>query len=433
MGGARGGAQVDVGDVLEGRYELLRAWSAGGRGAIWLARVRGSHGFAKLFALKMPLPELAEDEELCAMFIDEARIIAQIRHGNVVGVEHLGDHLGVPFLALEWIQGTSWLALIDACREAGDVPTDVMLRIAAGACAGLHAAHELRGENGEALDVVHRDVSPQNVLVTEAGTTKIIDFGIAKARGRLSEKTRVGVIKAKLEFAAPEQLGFRRVDRRADVWGLGVVLFLIFVGRLPFEAPKGMSLMATIAKGLTEPLPEHVPSSIGDIITRALQVDPKDRFQTAAEMKAAIEACITSPTPPEAVASCVKQRLGHNLAARRQAVRLALEEADRRAELEDIERPAQSSKPGSAEQRVLMPTQPPEVTQRAWEDALDPADPADRATQSSTPPALAAPRMTTFAWVAVAASTLLALGIWGEVLALGRVPRTPRAPSEQRP
>ena len=401
------------GDLLEGRYELLRTWSAGGMGAVWLARVRGSHGFEKFFAVKMPLPQFAQDPGFRAMFIDEARIIAQIRHGNVVGVEHFGEHHGIPYLVLDWVQGSSWSALIQACHRARTVPADVMLRIAAGACAGLHAAHELRGERGELLNVVHRDVSPQNVLVAETGTTKLIDFGIAKARGRVAERTRAGMVKAKLEFASPEQLGSQVVDRRADVWGLGVTLAFIFTGQLPFDAEQPVNLIMAINRGLTGPMPPHVPPRVAEVIHRALRVNPAERFATLAEMKTAIEACIQTPTTPETVAACLREFLGGPLASRRQEVRLAVEEANRRGALSSSAPP--SLEGGARPMRARMPTLPPEIVQAEWEGRALPGGQTD---QQTMPPAAQAARMSGLGWALLVVSTLLVVTVWARVVSL---------------
>jgi serine/threonine protein kinase len=412
------------GDVLDGRYELLRAWSNGGMGAVWLARVRGSHDFEKLFAIKTPLVQFVHDADFHAMFVDEARIIAQIRHGNVVGVEHLGEHDGWPFLALEWVQGGAWSSLIRACHVANTIPSDVMLRIAAGACAGLHAAHELRSETGVLLNVVHRDVSPQNVLIAEAGTTKIIDFGIAKARGRMAENTKTGLIKAKVEFASPEHLGARTVDRRSDVWSIGVILHYIFTGKLPFEGTDA-KIIAGIMGGLTEPLPSTVPPGVADVIRRALSVDPAGRFQTAAEMKSAIESCIRSATPPETVSACLQEFLSGPLAARRGEIRDAIEEANRRPPTARTRAALAKIAP---EPRVRMPTLPPELAQRSFSERGGASDVELDSPTSIAPPV--PPRMRASAWILVVLTTLLMIAVWGRVVMLGfEIRHPPPAPS----
>lgn len=400
---------LQPGDILEGRYELLREWAAGGMGTVWLARVRGAHGFEKLFAVKTLLPQFARDEAFRKMFVDEARIVSQVRHGNVVGVEHLGDHEGTMYLALEWVQGGSWSHLIQACHRANTIPGDVMLRIAAGACAGLHAAHELRSETGAMLNVVHRDVSPQNILIAEAGTTKLIDFGIAKSLGRSSEKTQTGLIKAKLEYASPEQVGFRPVDRRADVWSLGVILHYVFAGFLPFQAASDVRLILAISEGLLKPMAAHVPRAVADVVERALQIDPAARFQTAAEMRSAIEACIGSPTPPEVVAACLHEFLGGPLGARRQEIRQSIEESNRRSQ-------SQAQVPQSG---VRLPTIPPELAQREWaEPPPAPATARSGSSSSAASSGAARTRMRASAWALVAVNTLLVIGVWGRVIML---------------
>jgi eukaryotic-like serine/threonine-protein kinase len=222
---------------LDGRYELLYPYAQGGMATVWLARVQGKHGFEKLYAVKTILPQMAADVGFRNMFLDEARIAARIRHGNVAEIEDLGeDDDGNLYMVLEWIQGDPWSKLYSAIVERGDpLPADIMLRIAANCCAGLHAAHELTDDVGQLLNVVHRDVSPQNVMVTEAGTVKVIDFGVAKATGRASEQTRAGLIKGKLEYLSPEVALGRPADRRADIWAVGAVLYQIFGGHPPFR------------------------------------------------------------------------------------------------------------------------------------------------------------------------------------------------------
>lgn len=417
------------GDFLEGRYELLRAWSSGGMGTVWLARVRGYQGFEKLFAVKTLLPQFADDDQFRTMFVDEARLVAQIRHGNVVGVEHLGDHDGTIYLALEWVQGGAWSELIRACHRANTMPTDVMLRIAAGACAGLEAAHELRSEDGALLNVVHRDVSPQNILITEAGTTRLIDFGIAKSIGRSSEKTQAGLIKAKLEYASPEQVNFRTVDRRADLWGLGVILHYIFAGFLPFEAASDVRLVMAIGEGIVKPMGRHVPRPIADVVHKALQVDPAARFQTAAEMRSAIEACISSPTPPEAVAACLRDLLGAELGTRRQDIRAAIEESNlRAAAVTGLMAPL----PARGGEGVRLPTIPPELAQARTEPLPQPqrlplplplrfVDPSSIAPHRSTNVA----QMRVSAWILLALATLLVAGVWARVAMLAVELRRP--------
>ena len=204
------------------RYELLGPLAEGGMASVWIARQRGKHGFEKLVAIKTILPQFAADDALPQMFLDEARIASRIEHSNVARILDLGEEHDVLYLVMEYIDGDSLSKLRRACTEGGMlVPPGVVLRMLADACSGLHEAHELKDEDGTLLDIVHRDVSPHNILVTTKGVAKVIDFGIAKARDRLAGDTNAGVLKGKIQYMAPEQALGRKVDRRADVWAIG--------------------------------------------------------------------------------------------------------------------------------------------------------------------------------------------------------------------
>src|ERR1700733_10941256 len=208
------------------RYELLCPLAEGGMASVWLARMRGKRGFEKLVAIKTIKAELVDDPRFEEMFLDEARIASGIAHPNVAQIIDLGEKSGVLYLVMEWVDGES-LAKVRkfAVKARIRIPLGLSLRIIADACAGLHAAHELKGPDGELLGVVHRDVSPQNILIGTAGAVKVIDFGIAKAQNRLGTRTRTGVVKGKVQYMAPEQAQGYAHDRRIDVWALGVCLY----------------------------------------------------------------------------------------------------------------------------------------------------------------------------------------------------------------
>ena len=328
-----GSGDLAAGNVLENRYELLRPVARGGMAVVWLARVKGKLGFEKLVAVKTILPHLAKDESFRTMFLDEARIASRIRHPNVASMEDLGEDDGTLYMVLEWIHGDSLARLFDSAKKANrPVPLDVLLRILADACAGLHSAHELRGEDGRPLDVVHRDVSPQNLLVTSAGVTKVIDFGIAKALDRVAEQTRVGLLKGKVEYSAPEAVRMKPCDRRVDVWALGVILYQFLAGHLPFEGRDDYALLQAIASGNPPPpLPPSVPESVAQVAMTALKPRRDERYATALDMQRALEACITTPTTASDVAACLADNLGGRFEARRIEIADALAEADRRA------------------------------------------------------------------------------------------------------
>src|SRR5688572_11352990 len=218
------------------RYELLCPIASGGMASVWLARLRGKRGFEKLVAIKTIKTELITDPRYQEMFLDEARIASGIEHPNVAQILDLGEQDDNLYLVMEWVDGES---LAKICRLANKrkrpLPLELALRVMADASAGLHAAHELRASDGAALNVVHRDVSPHNILVTGAGAAKVIDFGVAKATRRGAADTQSGVVKGKIRYMAPEQVNGQTVDRRSDIWALGMCLHELAIGKPPFD------------------------------------------------------------------------------------------------------------------------------------------------------------------------------------------------------
>jgi serine/threonine-protein kinase len=414
-GSGRGGdgVQLRPGYRLGGRYKLLYPYARGGMATVWLSRVRGSHGFEKLYAIKTILPHLASDPAFRNMFLDEAHIAARIRHGNVAEIEDLGEDGGILYMVLEWIQGDPWSKLCEAIVQSKDpMPEDVMLRIAAGTCAGLHAAHELRDDHGGLLNVVHRDVSPQNVLVTEAGTVKVIDFGVAKAIGRAGEQTRAGLIKGKLEYIAPEQARSKPVDRRVDIWAVGAILYEVFARRPAFEGKNDLILLQRIASGKPpEPLPKSTPPAVVDIVARALQPDPAKRFATAKELQHAIEAAMRSRVTPEDVAVCVRRYLEPRIADRRRAIAAALDEAaEMSMRIQDPALLVDRAPPP----RGKLPTLPPEALAAGHRSAPPPGSaepPAPPVAEPAAAPALA-PRLRSSHKALLAVATLVTLVVW---------------------
>jgi eukaryotic-like serine/threonine-protein kinase len=202
-----GGAMALAPGTFIDRYELMRQVARGGMGSVWEARLRRAHGFEKRFAVKTLLPHLAEEPSFRAMFLDEMRIASNIFHPNVCEVHDFGEAHGTLFLALEWIEGISVQTLLKNLKHLGRVTPDIVaVRIVSDVAAGLHAAHELRDPEGALLQVVHRDVTPHNIILRPDGIAKLLDFGIAKARNRLADETTAGTAKGKLRFMAPEQL-----------------------------------------------------------------------------------------------------------------------------------------------------------------------------------------------------------------------------------
>ena len=319
-----------------GRYELLCPIARGGMASVWVARLQGAHGFEKLVALKTILAEHAADPEYEAMFLDEARIVAGIRHHNVAEILDLGSADGMLYLVMEWVEGDS-LALLQraASRNSAPLPMTVAMRIVAQMCAGLHAAHELADRNGKALNVVHRDVSPQNVILSGSGEVKLIDFGIAKAVDQLSEHTRTGVLKGKISFMSPEQALGQRVDRRADVWAAGVVLYQLLAGRLPFRGENQLETLHLISRKDRAPEIPGLPAPLAKLLERVLEPELEKRIASAAELEVELERLIglLGPVTTREVASVVQQHLGRRIAARREVVDTALRAADGRIKL----------------------------------------------------------------------------------------------------
>jgi serine/threonine-protein kinase len=303
-------------------------------GTVWLARMTGKHGFERLVALKTILPTYSHDEQFGAMFLDEAKIAAQIDHENVARILEIGEDGGLLYYAMELIDGESLRKVYRDVRAADVVfPMGVALRIVADACAGVHATHELVGEDGTPLNVVHRDVSPQNLLVSVRGTTKLIDFGVAKARARRSEETAAGTLKGKIEYMAPEQARGEPLDRRADVYALGAVLYELLAGRPVRDTSEGRQLAALheLMTGVPyAPLPATVPHLVRGIIDRALAREPAKRFATAEELRRALEQAMLATgqgATAEEVASVLAHFSRERTAKRKDAIERALRAA----------------------------------------------------------------------------------------------------------
>lgn len=280
------------GDRLD-RYELLCVLAQGGMGTVWLARMTGKLGFERLVALKTILPTYSSNRQFCDMFLDEAKIAAQIDHENVARILEIGEDGGLLYYAMELIDGESLRKLYrDVRAQNVPFPMGVALRIVADASAGLHATHELQGEDGQSREVVHRDVSPQNLLISVRGTTKLIDFGVAKANARNSEETAAGTLKGKIEYMAPEQARGETIDRRADVYALGAVLYELLAGRPVRDTSDGKQLAALheLMTGVPyAPLPQTIPHLVRGVVDRALSRDPRTRYGSADDFRHALE------------------------------------------------------------------------------------------------------------------------------------------------
>jgi len=312
--------------------------------SVWVARQRGKHGFEKLVAIKTILPKFAADIRFQEMFLDEARIAARIEHMNVAQILDLGEEHEILYLAMEYVDGDAVSKLNRACQKKGiKIPTGIVLRVMADTCAGLHEAHELKDATGRLLEIVHRDVSPHNVLVSTKGIAKLIDFGIAKARSRVGTDTNSGVLKGKIQYMAPEQALGRPVDRRADVWAVGAIIYHLLAGKPPYEGDNQLATLHLLGSGRPPvPLPPSVHPSIAGVVRKALAHAPEGRYETAAELREAIEDAMIEamvPTTVADVAAFSSEHLADRAERRRQAVDIALAAAAERRRVEDLLRP----------------------------------------------------------------------------------------------
>lgn len=318
------------------RYELLCPLAEGGMATVWLARMQGKRGFEKLVAIKTIKAELVDDPRFEEMFLDEARIASGIAHPNVAQIIDLGEKNGVLYLVMEWVDGES-LAKVRkfAAKAQVPIPLGLTLRIIADTCAGLHAAHELKGPDGTPLGVVHRDVSPQNILISTAGAVKVIDFGIAKAENRLGTRTRTGVVKGKVQYMAPEQAQGDAHDRRIDVWALGVCAYELVTGRLPFDGDNPLEVLSHITSDDPPPIEGDVPLSVRGIVFKALARNPDERFPTAAAMRRAIESALSQlalDSSTEDLVAFVDTYMPHRATERKEIVSRALKAAEARTQ-----------------------------------------------------------------------------------------------------
>jgi eukaryotic-like serine/threonine-protein kinase len=320
-----------------GRYEILMPVARGGMANVWAARPIGTRGLQKLVAIKTMLPGLSDDPDFEAMFLDEARLAAKIHHPHVVEIVDLGDEDECVYLVMEWVNGETMFTLNKRAKALGGIPRRVMLRIAHSACGGLHAAHELRDDKGKLLDLVHRDVSPQNVMVSFDGVVKLVDFGVAKATGRAHETRVAGIMKGKVPYLSPEQLTGLKVDRRSDLFSLGILMYVMVSGRHPFRGESDARTMENICTRAAVPLRDLVPdvrSDLEEIVMRALEKDASSRWGTAGEMQRALDKVIAASgeaVNDGEVGAFVRHALGELITERTHQLDEAIQRMDARA------------------------------------------------------------------------------------------------------
>lgn len=329
-------SNLDAGFVL-GRYELVLRIASGGMGQVWAARLKGTRGFQKVVALKFLLPEMSANPHFEQMFLDEAALAAQIRHPNVVQVVDLGEEDDILYQVMEWVSGESLWTVMRAAAKKDGIPLEVAARIVCQVCAGLHAAHELKDDDGNSIGLVHRDVTPQNILLTPEGLAKVVDFGVAKFAGRGAAQTQVGEIKGKVPYMAPEHIRGRELDRRADVFSIGILFYQLIAGVHPFLGDNDQLTMVRISSATPAvPLRARVPTAseeLSQVVAGALEKSPDKRTKTALDLMHDIERAVpgsSMASSNDRVAEFLRKVLGEQIGAREAELREALRVLDQR-------------------------------------------------------------------------------------------------------
>jgi len=374
-----------------GQYVLLEKIATGGMAEVWKARMRGVEGFQKIVAIKKILPHLSDNREFIDMFIDEAKLAAQLNHNNIIHIYDLGKIQSSYYIAMEFVDGFDLKTILKNAQER-DVPLSIELSlfIASKVAAALDYAHRKRDFENRDLGLVHRDVSPQNVLMSQEGDIKLCDFGIAKAASKASH-TQAGALKGKLQYMSPEQAWGRPIDRRSDIFALATVLFEMLTNRKLFTGENEISILEQVREARVEPpskLNEEVTPEIDRIVLKALAKDPDARYQTAAEMARDLDAVLYEfkPTPTSADLAIYMHRLN---AAQPIVAPPVLEQA-----------PAPAPEPVPVTKTPTLtstptPLTPPGVMMPAWEE---------REARKKKPPV---------AWIAIAASVVAVAGVGG--------------------
>jgi serine/threonine-protein kinase len=370
-----------------GRYLLRYRIASGGMGSVYLAQLSGGAGFHKWVAIKTIHAHIAEDPHFVKMFLNEARLMARLDHPNLCQVFDFGNAGGTYYLAMEYLHGESLSSLQQrAWKRAGGLSPALCARVIADAARGLHHAHELRTEDGKPAGVVHRDVSPQNIFVLYSGIAKVVDFGIARAEDLDRERTRAGEMKGKIAYMAPEQIRMQPVDRRADIFALGVVLWEASVGARLFKRDQEwMTAKAILEEEIPRPSARRAdfPSELEQIVMRALERDPAARYPTALEMARDLERFLAKSSEPctaEDVSEQIRALFADRIARRES---LLSREAPHQA-IEVIELASDSKSVSSAVARGVRTG-----SRISWPGALAPPPPERAA--PPPPPERAAP------------------------------------------
>ncbi|MCP4500847.1 MAG: serine/threonine protein kinase [Deltaproteobacteria bacterium] len=313
--------------TIADKYEILRPLGQGGMAEVLLAKQRGVVGIDKLVVIKRILPQYASEQSFVAMFLDEARVAADLVHPNVVSVHEAGESDGSYYLVLEYLQGRDLRRLQRRLEKSTrPIPAGHVVRIALDAAEGLHYAHTKNDLEGRAMNIVHRDVSPQNIVVTWDGSAKILDFGIAKADSQ-QEHTETGIIKGKYTYMSPEQARGEKVDARSDQFSLGVILWELLTGKRLYKRDNDVAIVTAICEEKVSAPSDFadLPDDLDKVVLKMLNKDPADRYDSLRDVTLALEDCVSNSS-----LSASQARLGTYLED------LFLEELERERRLNDI-------------------------------------------------------------------------------------------------
>jgi len=288
-------------DDTFGPYRLIDRVAVGGMAEVFKAKRSGVEGFEKIVALKRILPHLSENKEFLTMFVDEAKMVAGLTHPNIVQIHDLGKIESSYYIAMEYVHGHDLRSIMKRTHHKGlRMPLDLSLRVVSQVCSALEYAHRKKDERGQPMEIVHRDVSPQNILIAFEGNVKLADFGIAKAATKAS-KTERGALRGKLLYMSPEQAWGRTIDKRSDVFSLGLVLYETVTEQRPFAgADSEATILELVRKCVITPpraVNPRVPEALDRVIMKALARDPEERYQDAGQMQRGIEKILRERPP----------------------------------------------------------------------------------------------------------------------------------------
>ena len=300
-----------------GNHRLIGPLACGGMAQVWAAEPVRDTGVVTTVAIKVMRPDISDDDRYAAMFIDEANVAMAVTHPNVCRTFELGRHGDLLYMCMEWVAGDSLAGMLRKEGEITPLEPAIAVRIVANALVGLHAAHEIHDEAGQPLNVIHRDVSPPNILISLTGQVKVSDFGIAKARHQLHERTKTGEVKGKFGYLAPEQITGGPADRRVDVYAMGCVLYVATLGLRPFgHGPESMSKILRGQVKLPSEVDRNFSPGLELIIRTAISRKPADRYRTAEEMRIALERWLITErrvVTQGQIAAALKQRISDEM------------------------------------------------------------------------------------------------------------------------